>query len=69
MGTPVDPVAIESSRVSTIGEFASDFKRHRVEVATYFDPYSHGVHGSIAADFLVHADVAAALERAYLFGS
>jgi acetyl esterase/lipase len=68
MGTPGDPVAMESSKVSTIDEFARYLKRHGVKVATYFDPYSHGVHGSIAADFLVHPDVEAALERAYSFG-
>jgi acetyl esterase/lipase len=64
MGTPGDPIAIESQRVSTIGEFAGYLRRHGVEVATYFDPHSYGVHGSIAGDFLMYPDVKAALERA-----
>jgi acetyl esterase/lipase len=68
MATPGDPVAIESDRVSTIGEFANYLRRNGVKVATYFDPYSYGVHGSIAGDFLVHPDVEAALKRAYSFG-
>jgi len=68
MGTPRDPVAIESGRVSTIGEFARYLRRYGVKVATYFDPHSPGMHGSTASDFLVYPDVEAALQRAYSFG-
>jgi hypothetical protein len=64
MGTRGDPVAIESQQVSTIEEFASYLRRHRVKVATYYDPHRFGVHGSVASDFLIYPDVKAALLRA-----
>jgi hypothetical protein len=67
MGTPGDPIAIESHQVSTIHEFASYLRRHGVRVATYFDPHGHGRHGSVASDFLVYPDVRAALLRAGVF--
>jgi acetyl esterase/lipase len=69
MGTHGDPVAIESGRVSTIGEFSRYLRMHGVRVATYFDPHGRGNHGSIAGDFLLYPDVESALLEAYAFGS
>jgi hypothetical protein len=64
MGTPGDPVALETDGISNIGQFADYLDRYHIHEETYFDPHDPGHHGSITKDLLEYPDVARALSNA-----